>query len=42
MLIVESAAPRLYEAAGFARRGIFGDHRPNATSVYMEKRLGEG
>ncbi|QFT94552.1 putative N-acetyltransferase YsnE [Roseovarius sp. THAF9] len=33
------AAIRLYERHGFARRGIFGDYRPNATSVFMEKIL---
>ncbi len=33
------AAIRLYERHGFTRRGIFGDYRPNATSVYMEKVL---
>jgi len=36
------AAIRLYERAGFARRAIFGDYRPNATSIYMEKPLGGG
>ena len=33
------AAIRLYERHGFTRRGIFGDYRPNATSVFMEKIL---
>ena len=33
------SAVRVYRRAGFAARGIFGDYRPNATSVYMEKRL---
>lgn len=33
------AAIRLYERHGFLRRGIFGDYRPNATSVFMEKIL---
>lgn len=33
------AAVRLYERAGFVRCGIFGDYRPNASSLYMEKRL---
>lgn len=33
------AAVRLYERTGFVRRGIFGDYRPNATSVFMEKPL---
>ena len=33
------AAIRLYERHGFTRCGIFGDYRPNITSVYMEKVL---
>ncbi|MEQ8898145.1 MAG: GNAT family N-acetyltransferase [Roseovarius sp.] len=33
------AAVRLYERNGFSRREIFGDYRPNANSVYMEKPL---
>lgn len=33
------AAMRLYERHGFTRRGIFGDYRPNTTSVFMEKPL---
>ena len=33
------AAVRLYERTGFTRRGIFGDYRPNTTSVFMEKPL---
>ncbi|MGK7752620.1 MULTISPECIES: GNAT family N-acetyltransferase [unclassified Roseovarius] len=33
------AAIRLYERHGFARCGIFGDYRPNTTSVFMEKIL---
>ncbi|WP_135504287.1 GNAT family N-acetyltransferase [Roseovarius aestuariivivens] len=33
------AAVRLYEGAGFAKCEIFGDYRPNETSLYMEKRL---
>lgn len=36
------AAIRLYERAGFRRCGIFGDYRPNETSVFMEKRLEQG
>ena len=36
------AAIRLYERAGFARRGIFGDYQPNSSSVFMEKRLEMG
>ena len=44
LLRLETAAPledavRLYTRAGFARCGIFGEYRPNATSLYMEKRL---
>ena len=34
-----AGAVRLYERHGFARRGIFGDYRPNLSSVYMEKTL---
>lgn len=37
-----TAAVRLYERMGFTRCGIFGDYRPNATSVYMEKPLEQG
>ncbi|KZY32269.1 acetyltransferase [Roseovarius sp. HI0049] len=36
-----ATAVRLYERAGFTRCGIFGDYRPNASSVYMEKPLEE-
>ncbi len=32
-------AVNLYERAGFVRCGIFGDYRPNTSSIYMEKRL---
>jgi putative acetyltransferase len=44
LLRLETAEPlesavRLYTRAGFTPCGIFGDYRPNATSVYMEKRL---
>jgi len=35
------AAVRLYERAGFTRCGIFGDYRPNDSSVYMQKPLAE-
>jgi len=35
-----AAARRLYEQAGFAERGPFGDYTRNGTSVFMEKRLG--
>lgn len=34
-----TSAIRLYERHGFVRRGIFGDYRPNNTSVFMEKPL---
>jgi len=34
-----AAAVRLYTSHGFTRCGIFGDYRPNQTSVYMEKAL---
>ncbi len=34
-----SAAMRLYERHGFTRCDIFGDYRPNETSVFMEKPL---
>lgn len=36
---VLGSAIRLYERHGFTRRGLFGDYRPNATSVFMEKFL---
>lgn len=36
------AAHRLYERAGFTPCGIFGDYRPSAASIYMEKRLEQG
>lgn len=36
---VLDAAIRLYQRHGFTRRGIFGDYRPNNTSVFMEKVL---
>ena len=32
-------AIRLYEAAGFVRRGPFGSYRDDPLSVFMEKRL---
>lgn len=32
-------ALRLYEAAGYERRGPFGDYGPDPLSVFMEKRL---
>ncbi|VAV96524.1 IAA acetyltransferase [hydrothermal vent metagenome] len=34
-----ASAVRLYMRHGFTRCGIFGDYRPNQTSVYMEKAL---
>ncbi len=34
-----SEAIRLYERHGFRRCGIFGDYRPNAFSVFMEKQI---
>ena len=33
------AALRLYTRQGFEKRDIFGDYRPNRTSIYMEKPL---
>lgn len=33
------AAMRLYTREGFTRRAIFGDYRPNQTSIFMEKPL---
>jgi putative acetyltransferase len=33
------AALRLYTRHGFTHRGIFGDYRPNQTSIFMEKPL---
>jgi len=36
---VLDAACRLYERHGFTRCGIFGDYRPNETSVFMQKPL---
>lgn len=34
-----AAAVKLYERHGFTERGIFGDYRPNDTSLFMEKHL---
>jgi putative acetyltransferase len=34
------AARRLYARHGFAPRGPFGDYSANATSIFLEKRLG--
>ncbi|RBI71461.1 GNAT family N-acetyltransferase [Roseovarius sp. TE539] len=36
---VLTSALRLYEKHGFVARDIFGDYRPNDSSVYMEKPL---
>ena len=40
--IRQDAAIRLYEAAGFRRRGPFGGYRDDPLSVFMEKPLGKG
>ena len=40
--IRQEAAIRLYEAAGFRRRGPFGSYRDDPLSVFMEKPLGKG
>jgi putative acetyltransferase len=40
--IRQDAAIRLYEAAGFRRRGPFGGYRDDPLSVFMEKALGKG
>jgi putative acetyltransferase len=37
--VEQLAAIRLYEAAGFRRRGPFGSYRDDPLSVFMEKRL---
>jgi len=37
--IHQSAALSLYERAGYARRGPFGDYREDPLSVFMEKRM---
>lgn len=37
--IKQAAAIRLYEAAGFRRRGPFGSYRDDPLSVFMEKAL---
>lgn len=37
----QPAALRLYERAGYARRGPFGDYPDDPLSVFMEKRLGD-
>ena len=37
----QPAAIRLYERAGYARRGPFGDYADDPLSVFMEKRLGD-
>lgn len=33
------AAMRLYQGQGFAQCALFGDYRPNQTSIFMEKPL---
>jgi putative acetyltransferase len=40
--VKQKAAMRLYEAAGFRRRGPFGRYRDDPLSVFMEKPLGKG
>jgi putative acetyltransferase len=40
--IKQEAAIRLYEAAGFCRRGPFGSYRDDPLSVFMEKPLAKG
>jgi putative acetyltransferase len=40
--IKQPAAIRLYEAAGFRRRGPFGSYRDDPLSVFMEKPLPKG
>ena len=40
--IKQEAAIRLYEAAGFCRRGPFGSYRDDPLSVFMEKPLPKG
>jgi putative acetyltransferase len=37
----QPAAVRLYERAGYARRGPFGDYSDDPLSLFMEKRLGD-
>ena len=37
--IKQDAAIRLYESAGFRRRGPFGSYRDDPLSVFMEKPL---
>jgi putative acetyltransferase len=37
--IHQPEALRLYERAGYTRRGPFGGYQPDALSVFMEKRL---
>jgi putative acetyltransferase len=37
----QPAAVRLYERAGYAQRGPFGDYSDDPLSVFMEKRLGD-
>jgi putative acetyltransferase len=40
--IKQAEAIRLYEAAGFRRRGPFGSYRDDPLSVFMEKPLAKG
>ena len=40
--IKQEAAIRLYEAAGFRRRGPFGSYRDDPLSIFMEKPLRSG
>jgi putative acetyltransferase len=37
--VSQPEALRLYERAGYVRRGPFGDYGPDPLSVFMEKRL---
>ena len=36
---LQPEALRLYERAGYSRSGPFGDYAPNASSVFMQKRV---
>ena len=40
--VKQEAAVRLYEAAGFRRRGPFGSYRDDPLSIFMEKPLRSG
>ena len=37
--VMSHSVIRLYERAGFGRRGCFADYRPDPLSVFMEKTL---